>query len=45
MTIFLKGRKLWRYVAGLIPKLVPLPKSKAIVDADASKTIAVTDRG
>ena len=41
MTIFLKGRKLWRYVIGSIPKLVPKPKSKAITAEDASKT-AVT---
>ena len=25
MIFFLKGRKLWRYMASLIPKLVPKP--------------------
>ena len=29
MIVFLKGRKLWRYVTGSIPKPVPNPKSKA----------------
>ena len=28
MIVFLKGRKLWRYVTGSIPKPVPNPKSK-----------------
>ena len=41
MTVFLKGRKLWRYVTGSIPKLVLNPKSKVITAEDASKT-AVT---
>ena len=45
MTTVLKGRKLWRYVVGSIPKLVPLPMFEATVDDDASKTIAITDRG
>ena len=26
MTVFLKGRKLWRYVTGSIPKPVPKPQ-------------------
>ena len=44
MTIFLKGRKLWRYVTGSIPKPVPNPKSKATAVKDASKTaVAVND--
>ena len=38
MTIFLKGGKLLRYVTSLIPKLVPIPRSKATTDADVSKT-------
>ena len=42
MTVFLKSRKLWRYVIGLIPKPVPIPKSKATIDADSSKTTIVT---
>ena len=43
MTVFLKDRKLWRYVTGSIPKLVPNPKSKAIAAKDASKTTVTTD--
>ena len=43
MIVFLKGRKLWRYVTGSIPKLVPIPKSKAKTDADASMTIVAED--
>ena len=43
MTVFLKGRKLWRYVIGSIPKPVPNPKSKATVGEDASKTAVTTD--
>ncbi|KAK4602149.1 hypothetical protein RGQ29_011274 [Quercus rubra] len=43
MTIFLKGRKLWRYVTGSIPKLVPTLKSKAIAVEDASKTTITAD--
>ena len=43
MIVFLKGRKLWRYVTGSIPKLVPIPKSKAKTDADASMTTVAED--
>ena len=43
MIVFLKGRKLWRYVTGSIPKPVPKPKSKATIDIDASKTTIVKD--
>ena len=43
MSVFLKGRKLWRYVIGSIPKPVPNPKSKATVGEDASKTAVTTD--
>ena len=43
MIIFLKSRKLWRYVTGSIPKLVPNPKSKVIIVEDASKTAVTTD--
>ena len=43
MTVFLKGRKLWRYVTSSIPKLVTNPKSKATVAEDASKTVVTTD--
>ena len=43
MTVFLKGRKLWRYVTSSIPKPVPIPKSKAIIDADSSKTNIVIE--
>ena len=43
MTVFLKGRKLWRYVTGSIPKPVPNPKSKVIIAEDASKTAITTD--
>ena len=39
----LKGRKLWRYVNGSIPKPVPKPQSKAIVAEDASKTVVTAD--
>ena len=38
MTVFLKGRKLWRYVTGSIPKPVPNLKSKATATENASKT-------
>ena len=41
MIVFIKGRKLWRYVTGSIPKPVPNPKSKAIAAEEFSK-IAVT---
>jgi len=40
MIVFLKGRKLWRYVTVSIPKLVPIPQSKATIDANSSKTRA-----
>jgi len=43
MTVFLKGRKLWHYVNGSIPKPLPIPKSKAAIDARASKTIVAED--
>ena len=43
ITVFLKGRKLWRYVTGSIPKLVPNPKSKATVAKDVSKIVVTTD--
>ena len=43
MIIFLKSRKLWRYVTGSIPKLVPNLKSKVIIAEDASKTAVTTD--
>ena len=43
MIIFLKGRKLWRYVTSSIPKPVPNPKSKAIAAEDASKTAVTMD--
>ena len=43
MTVFLKGRKLWRYVTGSIPKPVPIPQSKAIIDADSSKITVITE--
>ena len=43
MTVFLKGRKLWRYVTGSIPKLVPNPKSKAAAAEESSKTAVTTD--
>ena len=32
MTVFLKGRKLWRYVTGSIPKLVRLSQPKVTAD-------------
>ena len=43
MTVFLKGRKLWRYVTGSILKPVPNPKSKAITAKEFSKTVVTTD--
>ena len=43
MTVFLKGRKLWRYVTGSIPKPVPNPKSKATVTEESSKTAVTID--
>ena len=43
MTVFLKGRKLWRYVTGSIPKPVPNPKSKATAAEESSKTAVTID--
>ena len=43
MIVFIKGRKLWRYVTGSIPKPIPKPQSKATATADASKTTITTD--
>ena len=43
ITIFLKGRKLWRYVTGSILKPVSNPKSKATTAEESSKTTATTD--
>ena len=43
MTVFLKGRKLWRYVTGSIPKLVPNPKFKATATEESSKTVVTTN--
>ena len=43
MTVFLKSRKLWRYVTGSIPKPVPNPKSKAIAAEESSKTAVTID--
>ena len=43
MTVFLKGRKLRRYVTGSIPKLVPNPKSKATIAKESSKIAVTTD--
>ena len=43
ITVFLKGHKLCRYVTSSIPKLVLIPKSKATIDADVSKTIIAKD--
>ena len=43
MIVFLKGRKLWRYMIGSIPKPVPNPKSKVTAAEDASKTVVTTD--
>ena len=43
ITVFLKDRKLWRYVTGSIPKLVPNPKSKATAIEESSKTAVTTD--
>ena len=43
MTVFLKSRKLWRYVTSSIPKPVPNPKSKAITVEESSKTAVTTD--
>ena len=38
-----KDRKLWKYVIGSIPKLVPIPKSKAITDVNVSETTIIED--
>ncbi|KAK4595172.1 hypothetical protein RGQ29_018782 [Quercus rubra] len=43
MTVFLKGRKLWRYVTGSIPKPVPNPKSKVTATEESSNTAVTTD--
>ena len=43
ITVFLKGRKLWRYVTGSIPKPVPNPKSKATTAEESSKTTITTN--
>ena len=43
ITVFLKGRKLWRYVTSSIPKPIPNPKSKATAVAESSKTAVTTD--
>ena len=43
MTVFLKGRKLWRYVIGSIPKPVPNPKSKATAAEESSETAITTN--
>ena len=43
MTVFLKGGKIWRYVTSSIPKLAPIPKSKATTDVDVSKTTITED--
>ena len=43
MTVFLKDRKLWRYVTGSIPKPVPNPKSKATTAEESLKTAVTTD--
>ena len=43
MIVFLKGRKLWRYVSGSIPKPIPKPQSKATATKDASKTAVTAD--
>ena len=43
MIVFLKGRKLWRYVTDSIPKPVPNPKSKATAAEESSKTAVTTN--
>ena len=43
MTVFLKGRKLWRYVTSSISKPIPNPKSKATAAEDVSKTVVTMD--
>ena len=39
MTVFLKGRRLWRYVTGDIPKPVPRP----VTDSNSSDGDSVAD--
>ena len=39
MTVFLKGRRLWRYVTGDIPKPVPGP----VTDSDSSNGDSVAE--
>ena len=43
MTVFLKGRKLWRYVTSSISKPIPNPKCKATAAKESSKTAVTTD--
>ena len=43
MTVFLKGRKLWRYVTGSIPKPVLNLKSKTTTAKESSKTAVTTN--
>ena len=43
MAVFLKGRKLWRYMTSSILKLIPKTMFKAIIAKDASKTIVTVD--
>ena len=43
MIVFLKGRKLWCYVIGSIPKPLLILKSKATTDTNVSKTTIVED--
>lgn len=43
MTVFLKSRKLGRYVTGSIPKPIPNPKSKATTAEESLKTTVTTD--
>ena len=43
MTVFLKSRKLWRYVIGSISKPIPNLKSKATTAEDASKTVVTAN--
>ena len=42
-TVFLKSRKLWRYVIGSISKPVPNPKYKATAVEKSSETAVTTD--
>ena len=43
MAVFLKGRKLWRYMTSSILKPIPNLKSKATATKDASKTTVIKD--